>query len=131
MSDVLSDVIQEAWKKFNKDLDDMTKAQFFDCLQEAIDSGDFLRACSPIESYFNDGSVYNSLDGVGEIKLSQVTGMTYLPYRERNRLETQLKETQDLLVKACGLIEDYCNLDADRFLDKPEIKAIIELNKGR
>jgi hypothetical protein len=54
--------------------------------------------------------------------------------QENKKLETQLKETQYLLIEACGIISSvlYDYLDSCEytdFLNKPEIKQLLEQRK--
>lgn len=100
MSDIISSMASEAHRKFSDKLEKLTKEQFFDCFHQAIASGDFERSCTPVESNYNNGDIYNTLDGTATLTMSQYSGMTYEPYRKASKLEFELKQKDELL-KSC------------------------------
>jgi hypothetical protein len=102
----MKDIISEAVQEFHKKQESLTKEQFYDCLSEALMSGDFQRCCTVLESSYHEG-IYNTMNGDGILNISQKQNMTYMPYRKMSSLE----EENEKLRKA---LEFYADEDFDR-----------------
>ena len=97
--------IKELVEKFHKQQELLTKNQFEACLIEAINSGDFMRYCTPIESKFNSDIETTSLGGNADYTVSSSQAMTYIPFRDKNRLELEISNLIEF-------IEEYDMKDA-------------------
>ena len=79
----LNEHIKNIADKHAEKLEELTRDQFEECLLEAINSGDFMRHVQRSDiNISKEGSITNN----------SRYGMTYVPYREKVRLEKKIEE---------------------------------------
>ena len=79
----LNEHIKKLATKHAEKIEELTKDQFEECLLEAIESGDFMRHVQRCDI---------KITKEGEITENSRYGMSYIPYREKVRLEKKIEE---------------------------------------
>lgn len=99
----LDTLLNECVTKFYKKSDKLTKDQFFICLKEAIDSGDFARECTELKMYTN-------VPEQTVATLSQSQRMTYKPYRIVLDLRKERDQAIELLRELSESLDPFGNV---------------------
>lgn len=117
MNETFDDFINKITDDHYKKMEGFSRDQFLDCLLGAIKSGDFQTATTPMQTRFEPGMKPMTL--VAE----QRVGMSYMPYREVQRLEGEV----DRLKEEVNFYEDviewqYKTSEAIRNRDREYLK---------
>lgn len=110
--DAFTSSLKEIVRKINLSLENFTEDQFVEVLRQAILSGDFQRLTTP--SYFVPMGV--KVDEVSNpyslvMKLNQ--SVTYIPFREKAKLTSDLMKASHCLDIAVTALEDIRNFERE------------------